>query len=97
MCVANQMIIHFTVFAASIIPSVRSVIQFFSSNHPGAKFVVLDGIEGIPSTKEQRQPLPSLLFVCKILPYCIGKEHYIRVSSSQIGHFSWSSCLCHPI
>ena len=48
----------------------------FSSNHLSAKSVVRQGIEWIPSSKQQRRPLPSLLSVSmftlyvRLLPTC---------------------------
>ena len=40
-----------------------------SSYDPGGKYLVRQGIESIPSPKQQRQPLPSLLSISFIIQY----------------------------
>ena len=58
----------------------------FSSNHPGAKSVVPHGIERIPSPKQQRRPLPSLLAVTSSMVWpCFQLSSLQRTWLAPIG------------
>ena len=55
------MIIH--VFKAFILPSSVYSIYCFLQNHPGVKYLVRQGMESIPSPKQQRRLLPSPMYI----------------------------------
>ena len=65
----NWMIIHFF----KVFNPQRSLysIHPFLLNHPVGKYLVRQGIESIPSSKQQRRPLPSLLSLSFF--YAVGK------------------------
>ena len=56
----NQMITH---FSKHPFRQVTVFYSSFSSNHPGRKYIVRQRIESISSPKQQRRPLPSILYL----------------------------------
>ena len=46
-------------------------ISSISSNHPGAKSLVRQGIDSIPSPNQQRRPFPSLLSDSSSMPWTL--------------------------
>ena len=66
-------------FKASILLNSIYSIHPFLQNHPGAKYLLRQGIELIPSPKQQRRPLPSPLSLSLFCAWKVPIEEFIRL------------------